>query len=157
MTARLFDNRLSQEWVGFTILRRLIVAVAIVHFSLAAVSGYRAVVQIYSVSIDTPRVIQAGSQIRGHVSTAGRTYVDVHIDLIQGRLVEQIGFMRVTSNESFFYDPRAKKAVLDTLVPADVLTRFKAGPADLRIVAEGHSQWLHIPPPKVQRVVVELR
>ena len=45
MTARLFDNRLSEEWIGFTNLRRVIIASAIVHFSLAAVSGYRAIVR----------------------------------------------------------------------------------------------------------------
>jgi hypothetical protein len=157
MTARIFDNRLSEEWIGFTILRRVIIAVGIVHFSLAAVSGYRAVVQVYSVALETPAVISAGSLVRGRVSTAGRTYVDARIDLEQGQTVEQIGFMRILSNKSFFYDFRPKRVSFDGKVPVDVLTKFKPGRAQLRITAEGHMQWLYIPPPKIQVVAVELR
>lgn len=157
MTARIFDNRLSEEWIGFTILRRVIIAVGIVHFSLAGVSGYRAVVQIYSVGLETPRIIRAGSVVTARVSTAGRTYVDARIDLEQGKTVEQLGFMRITSNESFFYDFRPKRVVFDGRIPEDVLARFKAGHVQLRVTAEGHSQWLYIPPPKVQVVAVELR
>jgi len=156
-TSRLFDHRLSEEWIGFTILRRVIIAVGIVHFSLAAVSGYRAVVQIYSVGLETQPVISAGSTVRARVSTAGRTYVDARIELEQGSTVEQIGFMRILSNKSFFYDFRPKRVAFEGKVPEDVLAKFKPGKAQLRITAEGHMQWLYIPPPKVQVVPVELK
>jgi hypothetical protein len=157
MTARIFDNRLSEEWIGFTILRRVIIGVAIVHFSLAAVSGYRAVVQVYGVSIDAAPVISAGSQVVGRVSTAGRTHVDARIDLVQGSVVEKIGSVLIPSNDSFFYDPRPKRVELSAVVPSDLFTRFKPGKATLRIEAVGRMQWLYLPPPKIQEVAVTLR
>ena len=73
MTARIFDNRLSQQWIGFKILHRLIIGAIIVHFSLAAMSGYRALVQVYGVEIETNGpVLSTGSGITARVSASGR-------------------------------------------------------------------------------------
>lgn len=157
MTARIFDNRLEQEWIGLTILRRVIVAAAIIHFTLAAASGYRAIVQVYSVGIESPPAIAAGSRVRGLVTTSGRNRVDTRIELLRGQQVERIGEIQVLSNDSFFYDPRPKRMAFDALVPADILSRFEPGKLTLRIVAAGRSQWLRVPPPTVQTLTVELR
>lgn len=153
----MFDDRLSREWIGFTILRRATIAVAIVHFSLAAVSGYRAVVQIYSASLVTDgSTLHEGSRIAAKVVTAGRTWVDVTVDLNQRGKRASLGKMRVDSNDSFFYDFRPKRARLDLVVSREMLTGFARGPASLRVTAEGRSQWLRIPPPKIDEVPVTL-
>ena len=102
--------------------------------------GVRAVVQIYSVGLETPRIIRAGSVVTARVSTAGRTYVDARIDLEQGKTVEQLGFMRITSNNLSSNDFRPKRVVFDGRIPEDVLARFKAGQVQLRVTAEGHSR-----------------
>lgn len=157
MPARFFDNRLSQEWKGFTILRRIIIAIAIVHFSLAAVSGYRAIVQVYDVSIQRPSaVLRPGSPIAVHVSTSGRIHVDVRIELVQGSQVESLKVVVVPSNEAFFYDPRPKHVVIGANIPADVLSRFSPGAAAIRAVAEGHAQILRTPPPTMSSSEVVL-
>ncbi len=157
MTARIFDNRLEQEWIGFTILRRVIIAALIVHFSLAAISGYRAVVQVYSVGIDSPAIITAGTPVRARVTTSGRIMIDARIELVQGQRTENLAAALIRSNDSFFYDPRPKRAVLEAVVPADVLSRFQPGRAAVRIIAEGRMQWLYIPPPKIETVTVMVR
>jgi hypothetical protein len=157
MTARIFDNRLEQEWIGFTVLRRVIIAAAIVHFSLAAISGYRAVVQVYSVGIESPAVISAGAPIHARVTTSGRIMIDARIELVQGQKIERLAATLIRSNDSFFYDPRPKRATLDAIVPPDALSKFQQGHAAVRIIAEGRMQWLYIPPPKTQTVAVELR
>lgn len=150
MAVRMFDNRLSQEWKGFVILRRTIIAAAIVHFSLAAASGYRAIVQIYDVTVESPAVIHPGSPMIVHASTSGRTHVDVRVDLIQGGRTETISNTVVPSNDAFFYDPRAKGVAINVIVPSDILSRFAAGKATIRAVATGRSQFLRTPPPTVE-------
>ena len=158
MAVRLFDNRLAKEWTGFTILRRVIIAAAIIHFSLAAASGYRAIVQVYDVTIETPSpTIRAGQPLTVHVSTSGRTYVDVRVDLVQGNHTETIGSTTVDSNDSFFYDPRPKGIAMNVVVPNDILSRFAPGNATVRATAVGRPQWLRTPPPTADeaRVTVE--
>ena len=154
----MFDNRLSREWIGFTILRRVIIAAAIVHFSLAAVSGYRAVTQVYraSLTIDDP-VLHAGSRVAADVVTAGRTHVDVTVELIQGARRATLGSMIVPDNKSFFYDFRAKRARLDVIVSSAMLDGFTPGQAFVRVAAVGRSQWLYLPPPKTDRLAVTVQ
>ena len=157
MAAPIFDNRLTQEWKGFVILRRTIIAIAIVHFSLAAASGYRAIVQVYDVTIDTPPVIGPDQPLTVHVSTSGRTHVDVRVDLIQGNHSENIGTTQIDSNDSFFYDPRAKGIAMIVVVPAGMFAAFTPGEATIRAEAVGRPQWLRTPPPTIDEVKVTLK
>jgi hypothetical protein len=155
---RLFDDRLSREWIGFTILRRIVIVVAVTHFSLAAVSGYRAVTQVYRASITTEsRTLHDGSRISADIVTAGRTYVDVIVKLEQGAQSAVIATTVVPENESFFYDFRPKRAHFDVVVTGRMLTGFRPGPATVRVTATGNPQWLYLPPPKTDRVTVMLR
>ena len=85
MTARVFDDRLSKEWIGFTILRRVIIAAAVVHFSLAFVSLYRAETQIFKATLGpVAGVVTPGSTVNAQFVTAGRTPIYARIELIQG-------------------------------------------------------------------------
>ena len=157
MTARIFDNPLAKEWIGFTILRRVCIAAAIAHFSLAAVSGYRAVVQVYGVSIDAPAFAGAGTRVTADVTTSGRIMQDARIELIQGSKVEVLVTKRIPSHTHWFYDPRPLNESLEAIVPSDIMTRFQPGRARLQIIVEGRMQWLYLPPPKFATAQIELR
>lgn len=157
MTVRVFDDRLSKEWIGFTVLRRVIIAAAVVHFSLAAVSLYRAETQIYSATLGpVAKVVTPGSTISAQFVTAGRTPVAARIELVQGSHIEVLASMRIPFNEHFFYDFRSKHASLSATVPADVLSRFSPGPALIRAIGEGGSQLLYVPPPKISETAIQL-
>jgi len=154
---RLFDDRLSREWIVFTILRRVIIVIAIIHFSLAAISGYRAVVQVYRASITTDSdTLRAGSLISADVVTAGRTFVEMTIALEQSGKSVVLEKATIPGNKSFFYDFRSKRAHFDIDVTRELLSRFKPGPATLSVIAEGRAQWLRVPPPKTDRILVIL-
>ena len=157
MTARIFDSPLAKEWIGFTILRRACIAVAIVHFSLAGVSGYRAVVQVYNVSLDSPVFAGAGTRVSADVVTSGRIMQDARIELIQGSKVQVLVQKRIPSHTHWFYDPRPLSVSMETVMPSDILTGFKPGRAKIQIIVEGRMQWLYIPPPKVATVAVQLK
>jgi hypothetical protein len=157
MKAAIFDTRLSQEWIGFTILRRTTIAVVVFQLSIGAVSGYRAIVQVYDVQIQTQSpLLQPGSQIVARFSTSGRTYVDARVELLQSGRAETLGTMRIPFNKASFYDPRPQRAAMTVTVPPDALSRFSPGKAVIRAVAEGHSQFLRVPPPKVREVAIVL-
>ena len=154
----MFDNRLSREWIGFTILRRAIITLAIVHFSLAAVSGYRAVTQVYRASLSTDSsVLHVGSRVAANVVTAGRTHIDVTVELLQDGKRATLRSMVVPDNASFFYDFRPKRARLDVTVSREMLDGFTSGPAYVRVVAVGRPQWLYLPPPKTDRLAVTVQ
>jgi hypothetical protein len=156
-SARLFDRRLSEEWIGFTILRRVIISVAVVHFSLAAVSGYRAIFQVYSVNIDLPAgKVREGSAVAARFVTSGRVPVAARLELVQGSNVSALGRITVPENKSFFYDPRPQHATISVTVSREVLSHFQAGQALLRAVGEGRSQFVRVPPPKIRILAIAL-
>jgi len=134
------------------------IGAAIVHFSLAAISGYRAVTQVYRASIatDSPTLLE-GSRIAADIVTAGRTHVDVAIRLEQGRRSSVLAATVVPDNDSFFYDFRPKRAHVDVGVTARMLAGFDAGRAMVTVTATGRPQWLYLPPPKTGRAAVMLR
>jgi len=157
VTARLFDDRLSREWIGFTMLRRVIIAAAVVHFSLAAVSLYRAETQIYEATLGpVERVVKPGSSVEAEFVTAGRTPVHARIELIQGSHVEVLATTVICENKHFLYDFRSKHASLTATVPADILSRFSPGRAVIQAIGEGGSQLLYVPPPKFSEAVIQL-
>ena len=157
MPRKFFDDRLSQEWIGFAILRRVTIAFLVVHFSLSTVSGYRAIVQVYDVDIELPsRVLRPGSPIAVRVVTSGRNPVDARLELVQAGHADTIATLRVRANSGAFQDPRPQRAVLKTTIPFDVFQHFNQGKASLRAVAEGRSQWLRIPPPEVRQAAIDL-
>ena len=157
MPTKFFDDRLSQEWIGFTILRRVTIAFLVVHFSLSTVSGYRAIVQVYDVDIELPApALRPGSPVAVRVVTSGRNPVDARLELVQAGRADTIATLRVRANSGAFQDPRPQRAVLRAMIPPDVFQHFTPGEASLRAVAEGRSQWLRIPPPEVRQRPIAL-
>jgi hypothetical protein len=80
----------------------------------------------------------------------------VRLELVQGARAETLGTLTTRGNRDGALDPRPRHATLTvTLTPATV-RRFAAGPAVLRAVATGASQWLRTPPPTVREARVTL-
>ena len=154
---RTFDRSFADEWIGFRILKRVTIVAAIVHFSLAAVAGFRAFVQVYSVGLDVPAVISPGTAFTGRVITSGRVFNDARVELIQGEKSETIATAFITNNRTAFYNAIPRRTEIAATIPADILTRFQRGSAKLRITGFGTAQFTRVPPPKSKDVVVELR
>ena len=156
--ARPFNRGLADDWIVFKVLKWVCITAGIIHFSLAAVAGYRALTQIYSVSLDVaPGILTAGAPVSGRVSSAGRTFVPARIELIQGSRKEVLAQTVIDTNRPAFYDFRPKRATLTARIPDDIMQRFAPGPAALRLTADTHMQLMYVPPSKSQTVAVELR
>jgi hypothetical protein len=157
MATRFFDNRLAEEWIGFTILKWLTIALLVVHVSTATAGGYRAIVQVYDVDIELESsAIRPGSPVAVRLVTSGRNFVDARLELVQAGRVDTLETLQVRSNGVASMDPRPRRAVLETSIPADIFARSTPGPALLRAVAEGRSQWLRVPPPEVRERAINL-
>ena len=154
---RIFDGRLRDVWRGFIVLRRVLIGVAVVHFSLAAASGFRAVRQVYTVNIALGLNAGApGSVVIARFVASGRVHNPVRIELVQGSHVETLAQSELPENRSFFYDPRPLRAELRATISKEVLNRFEPGGAIIRAVAEGRSQFFNVPSPKVRELAITL-
>jgi hypothetical protein len=128
-----------------------------VHLVLAAISGYRAIVQIYRVDVSAPpRAIRTGDVVSASIVSSGRTEADVQLELIQGTHAETLGVRYLPRNREGVYDFRPQRAALSATLSAERLARFHAGAASLRATGYGSRQWLRVPPPVVREVAVQL-
>jgi hypothetical protein len=123
----------------------------------ALCSGYRAIWQVYGVEVSAPGgVLKPGSTVRARIVTSGRTHARLDVALVQGAHAEVLASRYVASNRASRTDPRPHRAALAVVLRPDVLSRFHAGPARLRVIGFGSSQFLHVPPPKVRDVPVRI-
>jgi hypothetical protein len=127
------------------------------YLAIAAVSAFRAIVQVYSVKITAPRTIEPGASIATVVRSSGRVPVEVTLELIQNGLVDTLGAREVPENRNHIFDPRPRTVILGVLANPEMLSPFRTGPALLRSVARGRSQFLRVPPPKISVIGVEVR
>jgi hypothetical protein len=150
-------RRFQERPRWWSLLTRLTAAFVALWALSALWSGYRAVVQIFRLELDpVGGVVRAGSTVRARVVTSGRTRASVRLELVQGARAETLGTLAIRGNRDGALDPRPRHATLTvTLAPSSV-ARFAAGPAVLRAVATGASQWLRTPPPTVREARVLL-
>jgi hypothetical protein len=150
-------QRLQERPRWSAVLTRLTVAFVALWAASALWSGYRAVVQIFRLELaPAGGAIRGGSRLRVDVVTSGRARASVRLELVQGPRAETLGTLVVRGNRDGALDPRPRRATLTvTLAPATA-RRFSAGPAVLRAVATGTSQWLRTPPPTVRTARVRL-
>jgi hypothetical protein len=137
--------------------RWFMIAVLAVHVPLACYSGYRAIVQVYSLKLRVPSELQAGSRLGYDVATSGRTNVHVRLLMIQGTRAETLTVGLVRDHENPSYDPRTIHASADVDLSPSMLADFDEGPAVIRGVAIGGPQWFRTPPPTIteERVVLK--
>ena len=136
-------------------LRRFTMVVLAIWIPLALFSGYRALVQVYSLDLRvSPSRLEAGSTITAAVATSGRVHVRVVLELIQDGRSDTLDAFIVRSSRPASIDPRARRALAQVTLTPDMLTRLHPGAVTLRATAIGQSQWLRTPPPTVRTVDV---
>ena len=151
-----FDRRFPDP-PSVAIVRKLFIALIVVHVPLALWSGYRAIVQVQKLELNAPStVLHDGSTIHVGVVSSGRATVDVWLEMIQGMRAETLGVRRVPTGGNPAYDPRFKYGSMAVVVTPELLGRFEPGAALVRATAHGRSQWLRTPPPEVREVAIEI-
>ena len=139
------------------VLRRVILPLLGVHFTLALWSGYRAIVQVFSLNVQlSSPTVRPGATVGYDVVSSGRAPVTVTLELVQGPRAETLAVRRVATSIDPAYDPRTKKGSASVVLSAAQLARFAIGPAAVRATALGSSQWLRVPPPTVREVAVTI-
>lgn len=139
------------------LVRKVLIALVVIHIPLALWSGYRAIVQVQKLELSTPtRTLAAGSPIHVSVVSSGRASVDVVLEMIQGTHAETLGVRHVPAGRSPAYDPRFRRGAMSVLATPELLARFAPGAVVVRATAHGRSQWLRTPPPEVREVAVQI-
>jgi hypothetical protein len=159
VTAKPFATFASRtgEARSMKVLRWIIIPFLCVHLTLAVISGYRAVVQIFRLELRLPTpTITVGSRVGLYVVTSARVEAIAVLELRQGIRAETLGIQCMPRNWDAAYDPRPRHDSLFTIIGSDVLGRFDPGPAALRVTAIGSPQWLRTPPPTVREAPVTI-
>jgi hypothetical protein len=140
----------QQSAASLRVLKWIVLPFLVVHFVLATISGYRAIVQVYRVDIavDSP-TLRAGSTVDMSVATSGRTPIDAELVLIQPPNAETLAVLMIRDHSNPSYDPRTIHAAKRLAITGPQLARFRPGHALLRATANGRSQWLRVPPPVI--------
>jgi len=152
-----FGERLSRDSAWERWLRRITTGFVASYLVVASVSGYRAIVQVYSVKIAAPPLLKPGTAVSTVVRSSGRTFGDVTLELIQNGRVDTLAVSALASNRNSVFDPRPQTARVEVAPDARALAQFQNGPAQLRSIARGRSQFLRVPPPKIATAKVEIR
>ena len=101
-----FDRRFADP-PSVAIVRKLLIALIVVHVPLALWSGYRAIVQVQRLELSAPgTVLHNGSTIQVGVVSSGRATVDVWLEMIQGARAETLGVRRVPTGGITIAPPR---------------------------------------------------
>jgi len=153
----MFESRTIPEARGIVLLKRVITIVVSVYLVIGMISAYRAFYQVRSVDIQSPDVLQGGSQISTSVVSCARGPVDVRLELVQDGHSATIAALRVRGNDWALFDPRTQHGSQSIVITADVLKQFANGKAILRATAIGRPQWGRLPPPLIRERVVNIQ
>ena len=155
MASRLFAHGIYAQPKSMVVLKWIILPLLIVHVVLASWSGYRAIVQVYSVDVSVAdSVIRAGSPVAYHAVGSGRVTVTLRLELLQDSLKQPIDQQIINTYTTPSYDPRPIRGGATVSLTPAMLARFSAGPATIRATATGRAQWLRTPPPTVREIPV---
>ncbi|HET6230584.1 MAG TPA: hypothetical protein VFE05_10990 [Longimicrobiaceae bacterium] len=125
--------------------------------AVAVTSGWRAIFQVRSVELSaTGRELKPGSAVRARIVTSGRAFAHLEVALVQGAHRELLASRLVPHNADPPGDPRPQHLSLEVVLAPEVLARLQPGPAKLRAVGIGSSQWFRVPPPTVRELRVEI-
>ena len=139
-------------------VRRALIAVVCVHSVLFCWSIYRRIWQVLRIEarMSSP-VLTPGSTVGFDVVTSGETNNVIRLDLVQGEHREILIEQRARTNAFSAYDPRVFRYTPMVSITPELLARFQAGPATLRVTGFGGQKLLRTPPARVREVRVELR
>ena len=136
------------------IVKRVVLAVILLHIPIWVSSTYRAWHQIYDLRMDFPDTLRAGTRLHAVMVTSGRTEADTRIELQQGDKSVRLVEFFARRNWDAAYDFRWRRAEGGVVVTARHLSGFAPGAATLRVSAVGRPQWMRVPPPTVQERTV---
>ena len=140
------------------IVLRWLTRMVLVPFAIfGGFSGYRAWVQVKSVSLLVQdRELRPGDVVEVDAESWARTTVTVRLMVQQGTYAETLLVHRIPSNHTASLDPRIRSAQLMVPIERELLAHFQPGDAVLRAHAIGGPQWLRTPPPKVRQIAVRI-
>jgi len=148
--------RFAPESAWEKCLKGITLGFAAFYLVIATISGFRAIVQIYSVKISAPAVLQPGISVSTVVRSSGRTFGDVTLELAQRGRVDTLGRGMLAANRNSVFDPRPRSASLAVTPTSQMLADFENGPAEIRSIARGRSQFLRVPPPRIATATVQI-
>ena len=152
-TARQWHEPVVVRWIRWPV----IVLVLVTYLLPGLFSSYRAWVQVRSLELIVPnRELRSGDTIRVRTVSWARTWVDVHLLLVQGGRAETLGFHQIPKNHNASIDPRWRRDSIVVVLSQPLLTGYDRGLATVRAVATGGPQWLRTPPPLIREAVVQL-
>jgi len=138
------------------LLKRITIGFLSCYLVIATISGFRAIVQIYSVTIAVPATLRPGASISTVVRSSGRTFGSVTLELAQNGRVDTLARAELAENRNPIFDPRPQTGTLAVSPDAHALAQFQNGPAQVRSIARGRSQFLRVPQPKTATATVEI-
>jgi hypothetical protein len=102
--------RFPQESAWERWLKRTTLAFVACYLVIATISGFRAIVQIYSVRIAAPSLLQPGTAVSTVVRSSGRTFGEVSLELAQRGRVDTLGQGTLAANTNSVFDPRGSRS-----------------------------------------------
>jgi hypothetical protein len=141
----------------FRWLWRATIVTACAHGALFTWSIYRRLRQITRVDIIlNSTTLASGDSVGYDVVASGEVQNLIRLELIQGDLVAVVHEQRAQVNRFSGYDPRRFRYTPKIAITPDLLSRFKPGPAKLRLTGFGGQKLLQTPAPRVREVEVRL-
>lgn len=138
-------------------VRRACIAILTVHMVFATWSLVRRIWQVFRIDLTaSASTLHPGAGISYDVVTTGEVHNRIRLELVQGAhseiLAEEVS--RVSAIAT--YDPRLFRYQRTMPVTAELLNRFTAGPATLRLTGFGSQKLLRTPPPRISELSVHL-
>ena len=141
----------------FRWLRRFTIATLCIHSVLFCWSIYRRIWQVQRIELLSTATVLAPSATVGYdVVTSGEVRNLIRLELVQGAQHEVLLEQRAGRNRISAYDPRLFRYTPKVTIGPEVLSRFRAGPAALRVTVFGGQKLLHTPAPRVRELQVSL-
>jgi hypothetical protein len=120
-------------------------------------SIYRRIWQVQRIDVIAPSPDLAPSSKVGYdVITSGEVRNLIRLELVQGDQRETLLEQRSDRNRISAYDPRWFHYKPTVTLGPEVISRFRAGPATLRLTVFGGQKLLHTPAPRMRELEVRV-
>jgi hypothetical protein len=141
----------------FRWLRRFTIVTLCIHLALFWWSIYRRIWQVQRIELVAPATVLVPPVTVGYdVITSGEVQNLIRLELIQGDQHEVLLEQRAKTNRISAYDPRLFRNTPRVTIGPELLSRFRAGPATLRLTVFGGQKLLHTPAPRLREIQVRL-
>jgi hypothetical protein len=153
----MFESAAIRDRRAIAWVKRACVIVVSFYLVIGMVAAYRALVQVHSLEIRSPEVLQPGSDVSATVVSYARVPLDMRIELVQDAHYEVIAVQRVPKNDWSLLDPRTRESSQTAVVTAGTLERFAEGKAIVRVTVDRCQQLGRHPAPVIREQVVNIR